>query len=78
MSDALQCGALCFREGKELKAMRHNLGDLVADSVTGYQGIITARCEYRFAPNCYAVEALVDKKPTTYWFNEDRLEYAPN
>lgn len=52
-----------------------NLGDTVKDTVTGFSGIVTSRCEYTTGvPRCL-VEAteLSDGKPVERWFDEPRL-----
>ena len=53
------------------------LGQKVKDSVTGFRGVATARCEYLYEAPVILVESqmLVDGKPIEpLWFPEDRLD----
>jgi len=49
------------------------LGAKVRDVVTGFTGTVTGRAEYLYAEPSVAVEALVDGKPKTEWFHENRI-----
>jgi hypothetical protein len=50
-----------------------NLGDKVRDTVTGFAGVATSRTEYLTGGPRIQVEAMVDNKPTSEWFDEARL-----
>ena len=52
------------------------LGIEVEDYVTGFRGIVTARCEYLTGCRQYAVQPKSKKKNSVdkgQWFDEDRL-----
>lgn len=52
-----------------------NLGDKVRDKVTGYEGTLTARCEYLTGVPRFEVSCLdKDGKVVGSWFDGDRLE----
>lgn len=54
--------------------MKFGLKELVKDSVTGFAGVITARCEYLDGDTRYQVEEMVSGKPVQQWFDEGRLK----
>jgi hypothetical protein len=45
----------------------------VRDTVTGFAGVATSRTEYLTGGPRIQVEAMVDNKPTSEWFDESRL-----
>jgi len=49
------------------------LGKSYYDTVTGFEGVATARCEYITGCAHVQLEALVDDKPTEAWFDLTRL-----
>jgi hypothetical protein len=49
------------------------LGMKVTDKVTGYSGIVTCVAQYLDATSRAAVDALVEGKATTQWFDLTRL-----
>ena len=50
------------------------LGGKVKDPITGFEGIVTTRCEYLHGPPRVLVEAKVhDGKLNSEWFDESRL-----
>jgi hypothetical protein len=54
-----------------------NLGDKVKDNITGFWGIVTARCEYLYG--CVRVQVTSKKldeknKEIELWFDEQRLD----
>ena len=55
---------------------RVNLGDKVRDPVTGFEGVVTTRCEYLHGPPRVLVESKVgnDGKLNSEWFDETRVE----
>lgn len=54
---------------------RLDLGQRVKDTVTGFSGVITARCEYLTGCIQYSVtaEKLENGDSRQNWFDEDRL-----
>lgn len=54
-----------------------NLGETVKDINTGYQGKITARCEYITDKRNYLVENVdTTGRPIEWWIEEERLVKA--
>jgi hypothetical protein len=51
-----------------------NFDDVVRDEVTGLEGKITARTEWRNGCIRYQVEKLAGDEVKEHWFDEDRLE----
>jgi hypothetical protein len=52
----------------------YDLGAKAKDKITGFEGIITARCEYLSGDNQYFIEAPAkDGKSENAWVVEDRL-----
>lgn len=54
-----------------------NLGKKGKDKITGFSGIITARCDYLYGCVQYGVTPPLDKdgkKQSTEWFDEGRIE----
>lgn len=63
-------------EGKTM-SFRYELGVTARDVVTGYEGVITSRCDYITGCKQYVLNAkgLHEGKPICgQWFDEDRLE----
>lgn len=52
---------------------KFELSEYVKDSVTGFKGIITGRCEYLGANNRYQVSNLIAEKMESEWIDEGRL-----
>lgn len=52
-----------------------NLGDKVKDAITGFEGIVTTRCEYLHGSPRVLVEAKVsaEGKLNSEWFDESRV-----
>jgi hypothetical protein len=57
------------------------LGSKVKDKISGFNGIVVARCEYLYKPTEIGIESLQpkDNKPNdVVWVSESRLEpYRP-
>lgn len=54
--------------------MKYQLGAIAKDSITGFQGTITARAEYLGGTNRYLVEARNSKgERIEEWFDEGRV-----
>jgi hypothetical protein len=53
--------------------MAITLGSRVKDTVTGFTGIATARCEYLHSNARVQIEAHTDNKASEAWFEEPRL-----
>ena len=53
-----------------------NHGDEVLDTITGFSGIVTGRCDYMTGCNTYGVQPPVSegKWVRSEWFDENRLE----
>jgi hypothetical protein len=51
------------------------LGAKVTDSITGFTGIVTARCEYLGGSVrvCVEMQELKDGRPAEQWFEEHRV-----
>lgn len=49
------------------------LGSKVKDSATGFEGVVTARCEYLSQAPRLLVESGFDGKRHEEWFDEGRL-----
>lgn len=55
---------------------KHNLGDIVADEVTGFEGVVTAICKYAYETDQVLVEAREldrDGQPVAKWFPHARV-----
>lgn len=50
------------------------LGQDYQDSVTGFVGTATAKAEYLHTSASVRLEALVDKKPVSEWFDISRIQ----
>lgn len=56
---------------------KHKMGDRAKDKISGYEGVITGRCEHITGCNTYGLHAGLDKEGKVrdlVWFDEDRLE----
>jgi len=55
---------------------KFKLGQLAQDIITGFKGIITARCDYITGCNQYSLAGEAkDNKPAEYqWFDETRMK----
>ena len=54
------------------------LGDTARDTVTGFEGTVTARIDYLSQPPQLCLEALrTDGGVSTLWFGVERVEIAP-
>lgn len=49
------------------------LGQKVMDTVTGFVGVMTARCVYLHGTTRCMVEAMIDGDAKEAWFEESRL-----
>ncbi len=49
-------------------------GKKVKDKVTGFEGVVTAFCEYLDNSDSVRVEALINGEPKDEWFPSTRLE----
>ena len=59
---------------EKMKKFKFELGDTLDDTVTGYTGVATARCEYLGVENArYCLENMENGKPVEVWFDENRL-----
>lgn len=56
---------------------QYPLGIKAMDSVTGFTGTVTAKAQYLSSPGQIRLEALVDGKPVSEWFEENRICGAP-
>lgn len=54
------------------------LGEKYRDSITGLEGVATARTEYLYGCVRVVLEAVKDGKPEELWFDEQRLTAAPS
>jgi len=52
------------------------MGSTVKDSVTGFIGVLTARCEYLHGAPAVLIEAMIEGKPTILWVTESRAKEA--
>lgn len=55
-----------------------NFGKRVRDKITGFTGVITARCDYMYGCTQYGVTPEVDKEgklKDTAWFDKGRIEF---
>ena len=50
------------------------LGAKVKDSVTGFVGTVTARCEYLHTGTRVIIEGIADGRPVEMWIDESRAE----
>jgi len=50
------------------------LGDKIRDTVTRFEGVMTARIEYLTGSPQVRIEALVAGKPESAWIDLDRAE----
>lgn len=67
-------GASLGRNGAPAMEPKVNLGDKVRDPVTGFEGVVTTRCEYLHGVPRVLVEAKVhDGKLNSEWFEESRV-----
>lgn len=54
---------------------KYELKTKAADKVTGYEGVITARCEYVSGENRYLIENIdATSRPVEHWVDESRIE----
>lgn len=60
--------------------MEKNLGKTAKDKISGFEGIITARCEYVYGvPRILLTGKCIDgKKPVEYWVDESQIELIKN
>lgn len=58
---------------EKMKKCQFELGIRMSDTVTGFTGIITARCEYLAGSPSYCLESMENNKPVAEWFIENRL-----
>ena len=61
-------------KGETKMGEKIQLGAKVKDSVTGFVGTVTARCEYLYAGARVVVEGIADGKPVEMWIDESRVE----
>lgn len=55
--------------------MKFQLKERVSDSVTGYTGVITGRCEHISGEPMYRVDGMDNTgRPVSEWLDESRLE----
>lgn len=56
---------------------QHELGRKAKDQITGFEGILVARCEHLYGCNTYGVAPKLNKKDgkrgEVEWFDEGRL-----
>ena len=59
---------------RNMRIFAFEMNDEVRDTITGFTGVVTARCQYATEENYYRVE-WVDKngKPVEVWFSGTRL-----
>jgi len=60
-----------------MNAFKFELGVKVKDVITGFTGVVTARCEHITSCNTYAVnpQEVSESKPVEpAWFDENRME----
>ena len=51
------------------------LGDKVKDSITGFEGIAVAECEYLYGCKQFQIEGIDhDGQPKSWWFDFQRIE----
>ena len=60
--------------------MKFELGSFLKDTLTGFEGRVTARVEYLYDANRYYLESCVgqngSQEPLAKWVNEDRLVFV--
>lgn len=58
--------------------MEKILGRTAKDKISGFEGVITARCEYLYGvPRIQLTGKSVDsKEPMGYWVDEPQLEFT--
>lgn len=59
----------------------HELGKIAKDKLTGFQGVITSRCQFLTGCNRYCIQpqALHDGKPQeSFYFDEAQIEIISN
>jgi hypothetical protein len=61
-------------KGEQTMGEKIELGSKVKDSVTGYVGTVTARCEYLVGEPRVMLEGLIDLRPVELWVAESRCE----
>lgn len=60
--------------GLKMNQFKFKMGAEVRDTVTGFHGVVTARCEYHYGSVMYRVEKVnKDGLPVEAWFESDRL-----
>lgn len=63
-----------------MKEFKFEFGAKVRDKVTGFEGVVTARCEYMTGCIQYVVVPTVDKdgkEGKSTWMDEARMELVP-
>ncbi len=50
------------------------LGKKVKDSITGFIGTVTARCEYLYSNTQVMIEGKTEGRPVSMWCSEKRVE----
>lgn len=60
--------------------MEKNLGKTAKDKISGFEGIITARCEYLYGITRVLLtgKCVEHKKPEEYWVDESQIELIEN
>jgi hypothetical protein len=61
-------------KGERSMGEKIELGCKAKDSVTGYVGTVTARCEYLSGEPRLMLEGLIDLRPVELWVTESRCE----
>jgi hypothetical protein len=75
MTENIALGGLCKTQQKYM--FKHELGKRAKDKITGFEGVITARCEFLTGCSRYCIQptALKDGKPIeSIYFDEDQIE----
>lgn len=60
--------------------MEKALGKEAKSKVSGFEGVVTARCEYLYAPArvCLTAKSKDCKSPEEYWTEEADIEFVDN
>lgn len=63
-----------------MSEFKFNIGQVAVDRITGFRGVVTARCQYMFSVNSYQIqdEHLTENGsiPECEWLSEGRLVEA--
>jgi hypothetical protein len=61
-------------KGERIMGEKIELGCKAKDSVTGFVGTVTARCEYLAGESRVSIEGISDGRPVELWIAQSRCE----